>query len=550
MGFSTLKEMKIRLAAAILAATSAFSQPTLPAPPQPLTLDPTRPQDVVATVDGRPVTGEEYQFLAVSIDPKTKEAARNDAREILKYVGWLRRMGAEADRRGLTAKNPLKLQIEFARIQLLSNAVTQAREYEEVVTPFEQRGYYQANQSLYSGVKLKLIYFPFSTATEELQAKRKAEEVYKKIQAGADFVAMVKEHSKDKASAEHEGDFGELRMGDQNPQAVKDLAFSLKDGEVSKPARFPNGYFLLKRTGSVADPYEKVKDQIFTEIKQKRAMEWVEQNRKAVKLEMKPESQSKDPQRVAAVLDGQNITAADMDLYLAAMDDKLRKTLRSSPEEMLRGIGFMRRMAKAAEEKKLDATGVVRTQLELMRLQAATNALLQEVQQSMTVSEAEVKQAYTDNLKYVSAAKLKIVFFSAAQDNEAELQAAQQLAAEVREKIQGGADFVEMVKQYSKDPVSRDKEGDYGPLRITDDIPAAAKQAIWVALKPGEVSAPVRLPNGFYLFKLISFEEPGLDKVREDLTNRLRGAKAKDWSNSLRGQVQVSIVAPKPEAAK
>jgi parvulin-like peptidyl-prolyl isomerase len=207
----------------------------------------------------------------------------------------------------------------------------------------------------------------------------------------------------------------------------------------------------------------------------------------------------------------------------------------------LRGIGFMRRMTKIAEEAKLDQAPPFRQQLELTRLQALTNALMQSAEKTTTVSEAEVQQAYKENVKYVSAAKLKIVFFSAAQENEAENTAALELAKDVREKIKNGADFVEMVKQYSKDPVSRDKNGDYGPLKITDDIPAQAKQAIWMTLNIGDVSAPVKLPNGYYLFKLMGLEEPGIDKVRDDLTKRLKTAKARDLLNAMRAQVQVAL---------
>lgn len=62
---------------------------------------------------------------------------------------------------------------------------------------------------------MKLIYLPFSTETEELQAKRRAEDLHKKLKAGADFVALVKEFSKDEPSREKDGDYGEVRMGDQ-----------------------------------------------------------------------------------------------------------------------------------------------------------------------------------------------------------------------------------------------------------------------------------------------------------------------------------------------
>ena len=137
----------------------------------------------------------------------------------------------------------------------------------------------------------------------------------------------------------------------------------------------------------------------------------------------------------------------------------------------------------------------------------------------------------------------------AAQESEAENMAALQLAKEVREKIAAGADFVEMVKQYSKDPVSRDKNGDYGPLKITDEIPALAKQAIW-GMNVGDVSQPVKLPNGYYLFKLIALEEPGIEKVREELAKRLRSAKSREWLNAMRSQVQVQLVERKPESAR
>jgi peptidyl-prolyl cis-trans isomerase C len=541
--------MTIRIAVAALLAGGVFSQPTLPPSARTIEIDPSKPTEVVATLDGKDVTAQEFQQLVVAMDPKARDAVRNNATEILRYVGWLRRMGAEAEKRGLPSQILLQTQLELARIQLLSSAVIQQHELDLVVTPFEQRGYYQANQSAYSGVKLKLIYLPFTNETEELQAKRKMEEIHKKLQGGANFVAMVKEYSKDADSRNKDGDYGEVRMVDQIPQTVKDVAFGLKDGAFSAPTRLPNGYYIFLRTGLTVDPYDKVKDQIFIEIKQKRNLDWVAKTRDAVQVAVKPASTSKDQNRVVATLEGAPVTAAQFELFLNAMDEKLRKNLRENPQEVLRGIGFMRRMTKLAEEQKLDQVAPYQAQLELTRLQALSNALMQAQDKAITVSDAELKQMYQENLKYVSLARLKIVFFSLAQDTEAENQAALQLAKEVHEKIKGGADFVEMVKQYSKDPVSQAKNGDYGPLKITDDLPQAAKQAIW-NMNVGDVSAPVKLPNGYYLFKLIAFEEPGIEKVREELTKRLRAAKSREWLNSIRSQVQVKLTEKKPEAAK
>jgi peptidyl-prolyl cis-trans isomerase C len=541
--------MDIRYLVALLFCCGAFSQPVRTPEGRIMELDPARPEEVVARLDGTSVSAGEFQYLIVAMDPKVKEATRNSALEMLRYVGWLRRMGAEAEKRGMPEKNPLRTQLEMARIQLLSNAMIQKHELDEVVTPVEQRDYYTANQQAYTGVKLKLIYVPFATETEELQAKRKMGEIHKKLQGGADFVAMVKEHSKHAESRDKDGDYGEVRQADQIPQTVKDIAFGLPDRGFSAPVRLPNGYYIFQRTGLNVEPYEKVRDQIFTEIKQKRNLDWVAKYREAVKVELKPVSKSQDPNRVVATLDGAPVTAAEVETLLGAMEEKLRGNLRETPDEMLRGIGFMRRMTRVAEQERLHETGPYRQQLELTRLQALSNALMQEQERTAAISDADVQQAYRGNLKYLSLAKLKIIFFSAVQENEAESAAALQLAKEVREKIAGGADFVEMVKQYSKDPVSRDKNGDYGPLKTTDDIPAVAKQAIW-GMNVGDVSQPVKLPNGYYIFKLMALEEPGLDKVRDELVKRLRTIRSREWLNAMRAQVQVEIIERKPATAK
>src|SRR5205809_169776 len=104
MGFDTLKEMQIRAVAAFLLAGAAFSQPITAQASRMIEIDPAKPREVVATLDGQQVTAEEFQQLIVAMDPKAKEAARNDAAELLRYVGWLRKMGAEAEKRGLQSQ--------------------------------------------------------------------------------------------------------------------------------------------------------------------------------------------------------------------------------------------------------------------------------------------------------------------------------------------------------------------------------------------------------------------------------------------------------------
>jgi hypothetical protein len=72
--------MMIRLAAAILLAGGVFSQPVMPTGPRLIEIDPSKPREVVAKLDGQSITAEEFQQLYVAMDAKAKEATKNDAR--------------------------------------------------------------------------------------------------------------------------------------------------------------------------------------------------------------------------------------------------------------------------------------------------------------------------------------------------------------------------------------------------------------------------------------------------------------------------------------
>ncbi len=77
--------------------------------------------------------------------------------------------------------------------------------------------------------------------------------------------------------------------------------------------------------------------------------------------------------------------------------------------------------------------------------------------------------------------------------------AAKARAAEALAKIQAGAPFEEIVKQYSDDPGSVDRMGSLGKFRRGDMDPTFSAAAF--ALQPGQVSDPVETPFGFHLIK-------------------------------------------------
>jgi len=505
-----------------------------------LEIDPAKPNEVIATLNGAPVTAAEYQELLVAMDPKMRESVMNDGAETLRLIGWLRAMAAEAGRRGLTVQEPLRTTLEMTRMQLLSNAITQHREIESVVTPFEQQAYYNANLKQYSGVFLKVIYLPFTNETEELQAKRRIEEVHGKLKAGAPFVEMVKQYSKHDASREKNGDFDEIRMSDELPQLVKETAFSLGDQQYSAPVRLPNGYYIFQRTKLNVDPYAKVKDSIFTDMKQRRNLEWVNKQRAAVQVEViNPNATA--PNIVVGKINGKPVQAAQVQTYLAAMDGKLREGLKNDLRELLLGIGFMQQMSELALAEKLDQRAPYKQQLELILAQAKANAVMAAAQAELKLTEAEIRKGYDDNLNFYSSARVKLIYLPAAEEDKKSVEAAMKLGGEIHAKLKGGLDFVAAVKEYSKDPVTRNKNGDYPPLKITDEFPREAKASIW-ALKPGEFGHPTALPNGVYIYKLMGWDPQPYTAVKADVEKRLKQQRNSQWLARMRAGVDVKIL--------
>ena len=123
----------------------------------------------------------------------------------------------------------------------------------------------------------------------------------------------------------------------------------------------------------------------------------------------------------------------------------------------------------------------------------------------------------------------------------------QQLAA-VKTKIEGllkqaraGANFAELAKKYSEDPGSASKGGEYDGVVHGQMVPEFDKAAF--ALKPGEISEPVKSQFGYHIIQLISHEEPRL-KPFEEVKPQLAAEFQKQRANDL-----MQETADKAEAA-
>lgn len=130
----------------------------------------------------------------------------------------------------------------------------------------------------------------------------------------------------------------------------------------------------------------------------------------------------------------------------------------------------------------------------------------------------------------------------------------EQLAKRIQERAQKGEDFAKLAKEFSDDPGSRDKGGEYPPF-ARGEMPPEFETAAF-SLKTNQVSDVVETRFGFHIIKLLQKVPPekvSLDKVMPDLKEglaRLEMQKlAPDYFEKVKKEANVEIFQDKVSAA-
>jgi len=280
------------------AAPKAQPPPPPPGTPMATLEEALTPEAVIASVDGKSVTYGELEAVLKSLPAQSQQAALQDRRTFVEQYVMLRRLVEQAEKEKLDQRSPYKEAVAYSRMQVLYQAVINEKYQQTEVSRPDQQKFYDANKDRFTQAKVKVLYVSF-TATpppqtdpkakkilNEAEAKAKIEGLLKQIRGGADFVKLVKEHSEDATSAAKDGDFGAIRKSDKIPEAIRSVIFALKAGEVSQPVRQPNGFYLFRVEELTVEPFEQVRQNIYTELKGERFKQWMESMQKGISLKI------------------------------------------------------------------------------------------------------------------------------------------------------------------------------------------------------------------------------------------------------------------------
>jgi parvulin-like peptidyl-prolyl isomerase len=257
------------------------------------------PDTVVATVEGRKLTYGDFEKLIHLLPAQAQQNFLRDRKGFLQQIALMMRLTSEAEKAKLDQQSPYKEQLETSRMNILANARIAEKINSFPVAAEEQQKYYEANKDRYHQVRIKVLYVAFSAtpppasaakkSLSEPEAKAKIEKLLAEARGGADFVKLIKANSDDAASAAKDGDFGVIHKTDNIPDAIKNVVFALKPGQISEPVRQPNGYYLFRAEEVTAQSYAEVKDQIFNELKQEKFKQWLDGVRAGLEVKIENE---------------------------------------------------------------------------------------------------------------------------------------------------------------------------------------------------------------------------------------------------------------------
>ena len=256
---------------------------------------------MVATIDGKQITAQQALDLLKNLPAQERKRFESNLPLLVQQIYMQDRIAEQAVKLNLDQQSPWKEQLRMARTNILTQAyLDQVSKTSGAALLQDPKQYYDAHPDDFDQVKLSGILIGFnapgtpasntSISRNEEEARQKADDLEKKIKAGADVATLARAESDNKQSAANGGDLGTYSTGDARvPADVKAAMTKLQAGQVSEPLRIPNGFLILKVDSRTKQTFEQARTGLAQKLEN-------DKNQAALKQEMdKYKIQVQDP---------------------------------------------------------------------------------------------------------------------------------------------------------------------------------------------------------------------------------------------------------------
>jgi peptidyl-prolyl cis-trans isomerase C len=260
-----------------------------------------------------------------------------------------------------------------------------------------------------------------------------------------------------------------------------------------------------------------------------------------------PAPETPSPDTVIAVIDGKNLTYGELERFMHGMPPQVQQNAMRNRKQFIQQFALMQRLSEIAEKAKLDEKSPYKEALAFNRMNILMQAQINQQIDSFPIRVEEQQKYYDENKSRYHQVKLKVIYIpfssnSTAADGKKPLneEQAKAKAEQIAKEAKTGADFTKLVKENSRDETSKNKDGDFGTISPSDNLPDSIRSVVF-GLKSGDVSDPVRQPNGFYIFRAEAVSEKPFLEVRDQIFTELKNQRLKEWLDATTKNLNIKF---------
>jgi peptidyl-prolyl cis-trans isomerase C len=250
------------------------------------------------------------------------------------------------------------------------------------------------------------------------------------------------------------------------------------------------------------------------------------------------------PDKVVLTIGETKITAAQFDYIIDSLAEQYRPAARGpARKQFADNLARVLVMAAEAKRRKLNESPAFKARVDFAEATVLASLVYDDVNKSVKVDDAEVRKYYDAHKNELQEIRARHILIRAqgsplpVKPGQKDLTEAEALAKvqELRKKLEGGADFAAIANAESDDTGSGSNGGDLGFFRHGQMVPSFEEAAF--ALKPGELSQPVKTQFGYHIIKMES--EKGFDELKEDVEKKMRPETAQKTFEELQKKTAV-----------
>ncbi|HXS97106.1 MAG TPA: peptidylprolyl isomerase [Candidatus Limnocylindrales bacterium] len=270
------------------------------------------------------------------------------------------------------------------------------------------------------------------------------------------------------------------------------------------------------------------------------------------------------PDRVVLTVGSVKLTSAQFDQIIEILPEQVRAMYRGPARKQLAdNLVKLIVLSDEAKRRGLDKTDAFRTQSQFEMNNVLAGLAYSELTKEAKVDDAELHKYYDDHkseFEQVHARHILIRFQGSqvpVKPGEKDLTDAEALAKaqDIEKQLKGGGDFAAIATKESDDTGSAANGGDVGFFHHGQMVPSFEQAAF--ALKPGQISEPVKSQFGYHIIKLEAYQAKSFDEVKGELETKLKPEQAQKSMDDLQKKSPVVMdpeffgtAAPAPTAPK